>query len=98
MTFEVKEIEFETCSNWESVSRHRIIDKFYKEAARYIPTIATITKIDCEEEKAVLKFKRDISFNTVSSILSQMNKKYSYIEIEEIEYKPENKRVEVEVK
>lgn len=98
MTFEVKEIEFESCSEWENISRHRVIDKFYKEARRYIPTIATITKMECEEEKAILKFKRDISFNTVCNILSQMNKKYSSIEIEEIEYKPESKRVEVEVK
>ena len=98
MTFEVKTIEFESCSEWENVSMHRVMGKFAKEAKRYIPTIETITKMDCEEKKAILKFKRAISFNTVCNILSQMNKKYSYIEIEEVEYKPESKRVEVEVK
>ena len=98
MTFEVKEIEFETSSEWENLARHRVIDKFYKEAKRYVPTIAAITNVECEEDKAILKFERALSFNTISNILSQMNKKYSYIEIEEIEYKPEGSRVEVEVK
>lgn len=98
MTFEVKEIEFESCSEWGISDRYRMIDRFYNEAIRYIPTIETITNVDCHTEKAILKFKRDISFNTVCNILSQMNKKYSSIEIEEIEYKPEETRVEVEVK
>ena len=98
MTFEVKKIEFESCSYWEKVSRAKLIEKFQTEAQGYIPTIATIIKVNYEGGKVFLKFKRDISFNTVCNILSKLNKKYKFIQLEEIEYKPEDKKVEVELK
>jgi len=97
MTFEVVKIEFEFCSDTETTSMQSAMDKFVKEAARYIPTIKDITKTGCEENKGILEFKRELSLNTICNILSQMNKKYSSFKIEELEYKPDDKTVEVEV-
>lgn len=98
MTFEVTTIEFESYSFWEKISRGKLIEKFQNEAQGYIPTIANIIKVNCEGGKVYLKFERDVSFNTVCNILSKMNKKYKFIQIEEIECKPKEKKVEVELK
>lgn len=96
MTFEVKEIEFESCSEWEKASMHDIIDKFTEYGEKYIPTLMSIIKVDCKKEKTILRFEKSISLNTICNILSKMSKNNSSIEFEEIEYKPY--KVEVEVK
>ena len=95
--FKVKKIEFESSSNWEKIPKNGVIGIFMKEAKNYIPKNKPIVKFSPKSKKLTIKFNKEISLNTVYKILSQLKRHYA-IELEEIEYECEDKKVEVELK
>ena len=99
MAFKVKKIEFD-CPKLSKDTRECLVTGFIEiaEILNYIPTIKLNSKIKTEETKTTIKFKRAISLNTVNNILSQLFDRQRSVKLEEIEYKPEGKKVEVEVK
>ena len=95
--FKVKKIEFESSSDWEQVPKNGVIGIFMKEAKTYIPKNKPVLKNPLKSKKITIKFNKEISLNTVYKILSQMQQHHA-IELEEIEYECDDKKVEVELK
>ena len=97
--FKVKEIEFD-CSKVPEETKECIAEGFVEiaEVLGYVPTIKANSEMKIKEKTAVIKFKRPISFNTVNNILVQLLDRQRSVKIDEIEYEPEDKKVEVEVK
>ena len=62
-----------------------------------IPKNKPIVNFSPKSKKLTIKFNKEISLNTVYKILSQLKRHYA-IELEEIEYECEDKKVEVELK
>lgn len=95
----VKKIEFD-CPKVSEEVRECLATGFIEiaEVLNYIPTIKLYSETKLEENKATIKFKRTISLNTVNNILSQLFDRQRSVKLDEIEYKPECKKVEVEVK
>lgn len=100
MAFRVKMIEFD-CSKAPEMTNEMIAGGFQEvaEFLKYIPTIKSKSEIKIEEEMATIKFKRTFALSTVEQVLFDLfNSLNHMMEIEEIEYKPESKKVEVEIK
>ena len=97
--FKVKEIEFD-CSKVSEETKECIAEGFVEiaEVLGYVPTIKANSEMKIKEKTAVIKFKRPISFNTVNNILVQLLDRQRSVKLDEVEYKPEDKKVEVEVK
>ena len=97
--FKVKKIEFD-CSKVSEETKECIAEGFVEiaEVLGYVPTIKANSEMKIEEKSAVIKFKRPISFNTVNNILVQLLDRQRSVKLDEVEYKPEDKKVEVEVK
>ena len=68
-----------------------------KEAKNYIPKNKPIVRISPRSKMLTIKFNKEISLNTIYKILSKLQQHYA-IELEEIEYECEDKKVEVELK
>lgn len=99
MAFKVKKIEFD-CSEVSEEIKECLVTGFVEiaEILNYVPTIKSKSEIKIEEKSATIKFKKPISLNTVNNILVQLFDRHSSVKIDEVEYEPEDKKVEVEVK
>lgn len=63
---------------------------------RYTSKAISELKTDTQNKKVIFKFDRAISLNTVNNAISAFLNKNN-IKINEIEYKPDKKKVEIEV-
>ena len=99
MAFKVRKVEFD-CPKVSEEVIECLATGFIEiaEILNYVPTIKLYSEAKLEENKATIKFKRAISLNTVNNILSQLFDRQRSVKLDEIEYKPESKKVEVEVK
>ena len=96
MNFEVEKVEFEVPDDFKDSGKKYVVETFLECAKKYIKNIKKITSYKLKNGKVELEFKRSISFNTVNNALSLFNQ-LSCLAIDEIEYKPGVKKVEVEV-
>ena len=92
MRLEVKAIEFEFKGEIKQV-RFDFLRCLQKYASKAVSEVET----EYEELKLKFKFKEPISLNTINNSLSLFMESNS-IKIDEIEYDPHEKKVEVEVK
>ena len=100
MAFRVKMIEFD-CSKAPEITEEMIAGGFQEvaEFLKYIPTIKSKSEIKIEEKRATIKFKKTFALSTVEQVLEDFFSTLIHmLEIEEIEYKPESQKVEVEIK
>lgn len=97
MAFKVKVVEFD-CTKISEENKECIVTGFVEIAEiLYIPKIKSNSEIELKEKSATIKFKRPISLNTVNNILVQLFDRQRSIKIDEVEYKPSKKKVEIEV-
>lgn len=96
MNFEVEKIEFEVPDDFKDSGKKYVVETFFECTKKYIQSIKKITTYKLKNGKVELEFKRPISLNTVNNALS-LFQQLSCLMIDEIEYKPRVKKVEVEV-
>ena len=99
MAFKVKNVEFD-CKNVSDSVKNCMVESFVDiaETFNYVPTIKTSAEIIIKDKEALIKFNRPISINTVNNILFHLFEINLSIEIDEVEYKPNKKTVEIELK
>ena len=88
---EVTKIEFEFIKEAYSIG-----NRFYECLKKYASNAVSKVEIYCEDKKVIFKLEKPISISTVNNAVSALLKQ-THIEIDEIEYKPKEKRVEIEI-
>lgn len=88
---EVFKIEFEYTKENPSIGY-----KFYVCLKRYASNAISKVKTDCDDKNVIFEFEKPISINTVNNAIAALIKE-THIKIDEIEYKPKEKKVEVEI-
>ena len=91
MAFKVKKIEFKFTKDAYAIS-----SKFYECLKRYASNAVSKGEIYCEGKKLIFKFQSPISINTVNNAVVALLKQ-TQIEIDEVEYKPKEQKVEIEI-
>ena len=88
---EVFKIEFEFKEEMQSIRL-----EFYEVLKRYASHAISTMKTDCDNKKMIFELTKPISINTVNNAIAALIKE-THIKIDEIEYKPKEKKVEVEI-
>lgn len=96
MNFEVEKVEFEVPDDFKDSGKKYVVETFYECAKRYVPKIKERTSYKLKSGKVELEFNKPISLNTINNSLS-LFKSLSCLVIKELEYEPEDKKVEVEI-
>lgn len=97
MAFKVKKVEFD-CKKVSEEIKSCMVEGFVEiaETLNYIPTIKSTAEISIKDKVAVIKFLRPISLNTVNNILVHLLDRNTSVRVDEMEYKPKKKTVEIE--
>lgn len=97
MSFKVKKVEFD-CKNVSENVKSCMVKGFVEiaETLNYVHTIKTSAEIIIKEKEAAIKFNRPISLNTVNNILFHLFDRNPSVRVDEMEYKPNKKTVEIE--
>ena len=89
---EVIKIELEFTEEKQSIGY-----EFYECLRRYASNAIAKVKTSCDDKKVIFEFEKSISFNTVNNAISALLNK-THIKLDEIEYKFEDRTVEIEIK